>query len=107
MGNTFQPGGGMYFNDVIAPTEKVNIARVTNVMTRFPHTAVSIQIIPTSFNENERLYFQRGRTGVNYMIGQIRIMPVAFKEAMHSCEHCVHCQSPWSSSLPGLAKRRR
>ena len=74
MGNAFQPGGGLYFNDVIAPTEKVNIARVTNVMTRFPHTAVSIQIIPTSFNENERLYFQRGRTGVNYMIGQVRIM---------------------------------
>ena len=74
MGNAFQPGGGLYFNDVVAPPEIVNIALVTNVMTRFPRTAVSIQIIPTSFNENERMYFQRGRTGVNYMIGQVRIM---------------------------------
>lgn len=74
MGNAFQSDGGLYFNDVIAPTEKVNIAHVTNVMTRSPFTAVSIQIIPTSFNEKERLYFQHGRTGINYIIGQVRIM---------------------------------
>lgn len=74
MSNTFQPGSGMYFNDVIVPAENVNIAGVTNAMVRFPNAAVSIQIIPTAFNENERLYFQRGRTGINYMIGQVRIM---------------------------------
>lgn len=74
MGNAFQPGGGMYFNDLIVPTEKVNVARVTNVMTRFPNAAVSIQIIPTAFTENERMYFQQGRTAINYMIGQVRIM---------------------------------
>lgn len=74
MGNSFQQGGGLYFNDLITPTENVNIAHVTNAMIRFPHAAVSIQIIPTAFNDNERLYFQRGRTGINYMIGQVRIM---------------------------------
>lgn len=73
MNNMFSADGGMYFNDVIAPTEKVNIARVTNVMTRFPHSAVSMQIIPTTFTPEEILWFQNGRTGINYMIGQIRI----------------------------------
>lgn len=72
-GGMFNPGGGIYFNDVIVPTEKVNIARVTNVMTRFPHAAVSLQLIPTSFNEMELMYFQQGRTGINYVIGQIRM----------------------------------
>ena len=74
MGNAFQPGGGLYFNDLIVPTDYVNVARVTNVMTRFPNSAVSVQIIPTAFTENERLYFSTRqnrcelchRSGSNY-----------------------------------------
>ena len=73
MGNALNPNGAMYFNDVVAPSINANISRVTNVMTRKPNTAVCFQIIPTSFNDFERTYFQNCRTSLNYIIGQIRL----------------------------------
>lgn len=73
MGNMFNPNGSTYFNDVISSPKNTNMAHVTNLLTRVPNSGASIQIIPTSYNNNEVSYFQAGRTSLNYTIGQIRI----------------------------------
>ncbi len=118
LGNVVNQNSAWYFNDVIYPSVNANMARITNVMTTCPNTSVSIQIIPTAFRSEETMYFQQGRTAINYMIGQIR-----FRQGMQPADpfmqsvasafdyyctaatgnvaycNCIVCDSPGSSAL--------
>ncbi len=72
---TTAPGNPpIYFNNAIVPTENRNISLITNFMTDYPGSAVSIQLIPTDFNEQERSSLLQTNSVISYYIGEIRRM---------------------------------
>ena len=43
------PNGMIYYNDVVDASENINPSRLTNALTLLPSSAVSIQIMPTKY----------------------------------------------------------
>ena len=53
IGNALFANGMMYYNDVVEPAENVNTASLTNALTQYPGSVISLQIIPTKYNIQE------------------------------------------------------
>lgn len=69
----FGPAGGLlYYTDVVEPSEDINMTAITNVMTQYPDSAISMQIIPTSYNQNELLAIEQINNYLNMYAGNIR-----------------------------------
>lgn len=64
--------GGIYCTDVIKPSEGLNIADLTNALTQYPNSAVSLQLIPTQYNQDELTSFEQGRRFLSYSITSMR-----------------------------------
>lgn len=64
--------GGIYCTDVIKPSAEFNIADLTNALTQYPNSAVSLQLIPTKYSQNELASFEQGRRLLSYSITSMR-----------------------------------
>lgn len=64
--------GGIYCTDVVKPSEGLNIADLTNALTQYPNSAVSLQLIPTQYTPEELDSFERGRRFLSYSITSMR-----------------------------------
>lgn len=72
IGNALYENGSMYFNNVITPNEYVNATTITNTLTHYPSSAISLQIIPTVYADIERNAVIQARAMIGYYIGEIR-----------------------------------
>ncbi|MBE6857679.1 MAG: ATP-binding protein [Ruminococcus sp.] len=72
MSSMFSENGLLYFNNAIIPTENVNVTLLTNTMTQYPGSVISLQIIPTEYNDTEKLSLQQSQTMLSYYIGEMR-----------------------------------
>lgn len=67
----FSPSG-IYCTDVVKPSEGLNIADMTNALTQYPNSAVSLQLIPTQYTQEELASFEQGRRFLSYSITSMR-----------------------------------
>ena len=65
-------GGMVYFNDALVTTENMNITSITNTMTQYPNSVVSLQIIPTRYEESEKASIMQVNSMLEYYIGELR-----------------------------------
>lgn len=70
--NMLMPNSCLYYNDVIEPSSDLNIADLTNTLTRHPNSAVSLQLIPTAYTQEEKIGIEQGRTYMSYYISNMR-----------------------------------
>lgn len=63
---------GIYCTDVIKPSDGLNIADLTNALTQYPNSAVSLQLIPTAYGQEELMSFEQGRRILSYSITSMR-----------------------------------
>ena len=47
-GNALFANGMMYYNEVVEPSENINTTSLTNALTQYPGSVISLQIIPTN-----------------------------------------------------------
>lgn len=66
------PGSCLYYNDVLSPSADLNVAGLTNALTQYPGSAVSLQLIPTAYTPEELLGIQEGRTYMSLYISNMR-----------------------------------
>lgn len=69
-GNMF--AGGIYCTDVVEPSADLNIADLTNALTQYPNSAVSLQLIPTAYTQEELMGVEQGRRYVSFSITSMR-----------------------------------
>ena len=72
LGNMLFENGSMYFNQALHPNDCISSTILTNALTYYPNSAVSLQIIPTAYTEAERISVTQGRGIVGYYIGELR-----------------------------------
>ena len=65
-------GGMVYFNDAIITTDNVNITAITNTMTQYPNSVISLQVIPTSYHDVEKASLMQVNSMLEYYIGELR-----------------------------------
>lgn len=64
--------GYVYYTDAVSPSDGENISILTNALTNHPGSAVSLQIIPTTYTQMERYCIEEGRLGLNRLAGEMR-----------------------------------
>lgn len=72
MSSMFSENGLLYFNNAIVPTQDMNITLITNTMTQYPGSVISLQIIPTEYNEMEKASIGQASNMLGCYIGEIR-----------------------------------
>lgn len=70
--NALSANGCLYYTDVVEPSENLNMTAITNAMTQYPGSAVSIQLIPTRYTQQELAAIEEGRTFLNYYSSAMR-----------------------------------
>ena len=55
--NALSANGLMYYNEVVDPSENINTAAITNALTQYPNSVISLQIIPTKYSVQEIYYW--------------------------------------------------
>lgn len=70
--NVLMPSSLLYYNDVLEPSVDLNIAELTNALTRCPNSAISLQLIPTAYVDEELVGIEQGRTYMSYYISNMR-----------------------------------
>lgn len=68
----FSENGLMYFNSVIHPSVNMNMTLLTNVLTQYPDSAVFLQIIPTSYTDEEKMLVNQSKTILYHCAGELR-----------------------------------
>jgi len=64
--------GCMYYNDVLYPGENMNTASISNALTQYPNSAISMQIIPTVYTAQEIFSVEECKNFLNHYISNIR-----------------------------------
>lgn len=72
IGNAFSASGLMYYNEVVEPSENVNTASITNALTQYPGSVISLQIIPTQYNVQEVYGIEENKNFLNHYVSEIR-----------------------------------
>lgn len=72
IGNAISANGLMYYNDVIEPSENTNIATLTNALTQYPGSVVSMQIIPAKYNIQELYGIEENKNFLAHYVSEIR-----------------------------------
>lgn len=72
IGNAFSPNGMMYYNEVVEPSENVNTASIINALTQHLNSVISLQIIPTRYNEQEIYGIEANKAFLNRYVSEIR-----------------------------------
>ena len=64
--SVLSPNSCLYYNDVLNPSSDLNIAELTNALTQHPQSVVSLQLIPTSYTQQELFGIEQGRNFICY-----------------------------------------
>lgn len=72
IGNTLFTNGMMYYNDVVEPAENVNISSLTNALTQYPSSVISLQIIPTKYSIQEIYSIEQCKNFLAHYVSEIR-----------------------------------
>lgn len=64
--------GYIYYNDLIKPSENVNTSSITNALTNYPNSVISLQIIPTFFQQEETQMIELIKNNMNLYATNIR-----------------------------------
>ena len=79
----------LYYTDVLEPSEGQNIAELTNALSSYPNSVVSLQLIPTAYVPEELAMFEQGRIFMSSYITNMRfrqgIQADANMQAISSC----------------------
>ena len=70
--NALSVNGLMYYNDVVEPAENINIASLTNAMSQYPESVISLQIIPTKYNIQELYAIEESKNFLAQYVSEIR-----------------------------------
>ena len=70
--NAMSANGLMYYNDVVDPAENINISSLTNAMSQYPESVVSLQIIPTKYNIQELYAIEESKNFLAHYVSEIR-----------------------------------
>lgn len=64
--------GGLYCTEAVKPAWNRSIGQVTNLLSQHPRSAVSVQLIPTQYNQDELAAFEQGQRFLNYSVTAMR-----------------------------------
>lgn len=64
--------GGLYCTDVVKTSEGMNISDLTNALTQYPNSAVSLQLIPTRYTQQEVASFEQIRQMLSSTVTAMR-----------------------------------
>ena len=71
--NNSMPGNGIiYYTDIIDASENINLSTLTNAMTQYPGSLISIQVIPTQYTSAELQQIERGKVFLNYYVSNLK-----------------------------------
>ena len=70
--NALSANGLMYYNEVVEPSENINTAAITNALTQYPNSVISLQIIPTKYSVREIYGIEENKNFLNHYVSQIR-----------------------------------
>lgn len=73
MSATMVPGGMIYYNPVPTPSDCENLIALTNALTKYPDSMVSMQIIPTQYTQNEILAVEQLKAIINQYTVSVRM----------------------------------
>lgn len=72
--NAMSANGCMYYNDVMCPNENINTVSISNALTQYPNSAISMQIIPTDYTAQEIYAVEESKNFLNHYVSNIRYM---------------------------------
>lgn len=72
IGNGLFANGLMYYNDVVEPAENVNTVSLTNALTQYPGSVISLQIIPTKYQVQEVYAVEQTRSFLARCVSEMR-----------------------------------
>lgn len=64
--------GYIYYNDLIKPSENVNTSAITNALSNYPNSVISLQIIPTEFTTQEIQTIEMTKSSMNAYATNLR-----------------------------------
>lgn len=70
--NAMSVNGCMYYNDVLCPSENINTISVSNALTQYPNSVISMQIIPTSYTVQEIFAVEESKNFLSRYVSNIR-----------------------------------
>ena len=70
--HVLMPNSCLYYNDLVRPSEDLNIADLTNMLTQRPNSAVSLQLIPTVYTAEEIMGIEESRRYMSMYISNMR-----------------------------------
>ena len=70
--NAMSVNGCMYYNDILIPDENINTVSISNALTQYPNSAISMQIIPTTYTTQEIYAVEESKNFLNHYISNIR-----------------------------------
>ncbi len=70
--HTLIPNSCLYYNDVVRPSEDLNVADLANTLTQRPNSAVSLQLIPTAYTAEEIMGIEESRRYMSMYISNLR-----------------------------------
>ena len=72
IGNTLSANGLMYYNEVIDPSENVNVSTLTNALTQYPGSTVLMQIIPSRYTADELYAIEQCKLFLARYVSELR-----------------------------------
>lgn len=72
IGSVLSANGSLYYNDVVAPAENVNTASLTNALTQYPGSVISLQIIPTKYDMQELYCIEQTKLLLARYVSELR-----------------------------------
>lgn len=70
--NALSASGYTYYNEVVEPAENINISALTNALTQYPGSAVSLQLIPTKYDPQEIYAIEETRIFLARYVSELR-----------------------------------
>ena len=70
--NSLSINGCIYYNDVLIPEENVNTVSISNALTQYPNSAISMQIIPTAYTGQEIIAVEESKNFLNRYVSNLR-----------------------------------
>lgn len=70
--NGMSANGYLYYNDVLSPADNTNTVSISNALTQYPDSVISMQIIPTNYTVQEIYSVEESKNFLNRYVGALR-----------------------------------
>ena len=70
--NAMSCNGCTYYNDVLHPGENVNTVSISNALTQYPSSVISMQIIPTAYTTQEIFSVEESKNFLSHYVSNMR-----------------------------------